>query len=210
MTKRVDSDALTVANKALGLFGVSALAETEFLDGELVQQINVLDIIRRGRTLAGSTGIFGGTLQNAHGGGGDLQSSETPYDIQTAVASPWPNPLPDLFDLWLLAVGMARTSGAAVINAAGLMVQLPGVGSWGTDDNGAAISVATKIPVATWPTSTSILDTFGLVNTVPLPMRLQRGCTLNFQSDVSAAATLDCNMIFGIFPVSLGQDVVGR
>lgn len=211
MPKKVDSDALALANKALGLFGVSALGETEFDDDRLVQSINMVDIIRRGRTLAGTTGIFGAVLQNAHGGVGSAISTETPYDVQSAdPTSPWPNPMPDLFDIWLLSCGWARTAGVGNVDFALLALRLPGTTSWGTDDNGAAVSVVAEIPLANWDGLIFVENAWGRPpRGMALPMRLPRGCTLIFESTVAAAATVNCNMILGIFPISLGQDVVG-
>jgi len=44
---------------------------------------------------------------------------------------------------------------------------------------------------------------------VPMGQRSRMGSTLQFDSDVAgAAADIQCNMLIGAFPTTLGQDVV--
>lgn len=208
--KRVDSDALGIVTKALGLTGRGA-AITEFLDAQLDQTLDVLPLVRRGRTQAGTEGIFTGVLQNVHGAANSLTTSVNPYNIATGRIAPYPDPVPAQFDIWLLAAVVRQNSGTGTLSA--VLDFQSNVQGWGVDDSGVAVVATLTQPLAFWDAVAVEGITFGLRNGARGPyarlgIRLPRfgDPVLTFRSTSSAVATFSCQVVLGVFPVSLGQD----
>lgn len=208
--KRIDSDALGLVNRSLGMTGAGA-PETELHDGEVFQVVDVSQSARRGRVLAGTTGIFTGLLRNIHLGSGDLTTTVNPYDAIGGVA-PFPVPIPQSFDLWLLSAAVRRNSGTGTL-LCNLEITYPFQG-FGLDDMDVAVVATLAHPVALWDaivTSGSI--SFGVLAGSELPeailnRRLPRatGAQLTFRSTASAISTYSLQLVLGLFPISLGQD----
>ncbi len=214
--KRVDSDALGVVNRALGVSG-SGAQETELTDGILEQAFVANPAIRRGRTLQPSEGIFYGVMSNEHGGAGTLTSFIRPYNAESLSIAPFPFQVPAQFDIWLLYCTVLRTQGSGTISAALDMELGAASQGWGVNDAG-VISVDTpRHPLAFWDTSVSEVVTFAVLGAevqplVKLGIRLPRlnNPQLRFHSTASALAGWQCAIVMGLFPVSLGQDgIVG-
>lgn len=214
MTRRIDSDALAVANRALGLTGTGA-AETVLLDGSVDQVLDVVPIVRRGRTLAGRQGIFSGDMSNVHGGATTIVNSINPYQIATAaLTAPYPSPVPRQFDLWLLGVSAIRSAGAG--DGTGLLdIELINSG-FQINDSGAA-GAQGILPVASWGQVDTLGGTDVLTTPVmkqpyqPINLRLPSSeagneCAVVFRTTSTAAATFICELWLGMFPVALGQD----
>jgi len=76
--------------------------------------------------------------------------------------------------------------------------------------------VASQIRLAFWDAVASDGTSFGLLAGTEHPhqrigLRLPRGgggSTLTFRSSSSVTVGIDCQMILGMFPIALGQDVV--
>jgi len=212
--KKVDSDALGVANQALGLTG-SGADVTEFLDGELGQTLDVAPIIRRGRTQAATQGIYQGYLRNEHAGAGSLATTEAVYAVDVGVLAPYPDPVPAQFDIWLMAAFLRQESGTGTIEATLTAVYPAVTRGWGLDDSGLAVTDSPMETVlAFWDTIVTVGVSFGLQGTqgpmAHIGMRLPRSDTmlLRFRSTASALATFGCQVMLGIFPVALGQDII--
>lgn len=211
--KRVDSDALSVANRSLGLSGQGA-AETEFFDGELYQVLDVSGMVRRGRTQAQTGGIYTGVMSNVHTAAETLNSNITPYAIGAGlVFAPYPDPVPVQFDVWLIAAAVEQQSGTGTFRGVLQMDPVPSQQGFGVNNSGNQVTRTTRIALAFWDSILSIGDSFGLANGVQpwqkIGFRIPRSvATLRFTSVSSAIATFDCQVMLGIFPTSLGQDVL--
>jgi len=210
--KKIDSDALGILTKALGLTGAGSPI-TELTDGVVDQSLDVVPIIRRGRTQEPSSGIYTAIMQNIHAVADTETTQVNPYAVGTGVIPPYPDPLPPQFDLWLLSATVRRQSGAATVQAS-LHIQY---GSrqqgWGVTDAGVAVVESAPVPIAYWDALVSTQTTFALLNGANGPyahrgIRIPRApnLTLEFTTVASAAATFNCELVLGVFPVSLGQD----
>jgi hypothetical protein len=151
-------------------------------------------------------------MRNEHPGAGTLLSTVDPYDVTTGRIEPYPGPIPANFDLHLLAVTARHKSGTGSLTAA-LLIGMPAAAQgWGITDTGAAAPSALSIPVAYWTSLVTQSVSFGVLgNTNPqqrVGMRLRRGTTVQFSSTASALASFEAQIIFGLFPVGLGQDVL--
>lgn len=207
--KRVDSDALGVVTQALGMTGKGAPV-TEFLDGQLDQTLEVGPIVRRGRTLAGTEGLFTGILRNIHTDAESLLSQFTPYAAPVGTVAPYPAVMPRQYDLWLLGAGLRRISGGGTVSAIlDLEYQTQG---FGIDDSGVAVVVVRTQVLAFWDAVVTEGISFGLMGTlgpyanIGLRMPRDPGTLLTFRSTSSITETLECQVIIGMFPTALGQD----
>jgi len=208
--KTIDSQALDALKKALGLAGAGSPV-TELTDGIVDQVIDVAPIIRRSRTQAQTTGLYTGMLRNVHAGADSQTSVLTPYNGTTTARAPYPAPMPRDFEVWLLTAVVTQLSGGGTLSGA-LRVNCP-ASVMGLTTTGAA--VISSANVAFWNTVVVEATTFGTKSgtTTPLQkigMRLPRSATtqLVFGSTSSEAATFDCFITLGVFPIALGQDVV--
>jgi len=214
--KRIDSDALEVLTKALGLTGAGAPV-TELADGVVDQSLDVVPIVRRSRTLGITEGLYTAIISNIHGAANTLTTALDPYRPGAAlVISPFPAEIPPQFDLWLLTATMRRQSGTGTVNAT--LAFQPGARdqAWGVTDAGVAVVQQDMQVIAYWNTLVTSNTTFGYLSgtsppLIPLGIRLPRGNTafppsIRFVSAASAIATYNVSLNFGLFPVSLGQD----
>jgi len=212
MVKRIDSQALELANRAMGLTGAGSPV-TELTDGIVDQTLSVGDIVRRSRVL-GLTGIFNGILRNDHLGTDTITTSVTPYAIGTvAPVAPWPNPIPPGFDLWLLYAGIRLESGSVISAVATLNLRFAGNQGFGIDSAGVQVLAAQDFRLAYWDTFVTVGTTFGIqANIGPLAkigIRLPRSpfTQINaISSNGAAAAGLEFQLTLGMFPTALGQD----
>ena len=212
--KKIDSDALGVLNKSLGLSGAGSPV-TELTDGIVDQSIDIVPAVRRGRTLAGSGGIFTATLRNIHPGLGSVLSQALPYEVVPAIARPpYPTPMPAQFDIWLLSATVRQTGGAATLSGALFILYPTAQIGWGVDSLGVAVVADGLMPVASWDVikgtgTISIGSNVGGSQTYQkIGTRLPRSPNLQliFHSTASAITVFHCDMILGVFPVALGQD----
>ena len=211
MSRELNSDALGIVTKALGLTGAGSQG-TEFSDGVLDQVLDVSALIRRGRTQAATQGIYAPILRNIHSAANSVASLETPYSIAVGRLAPYPNPVPAQFDVWLLGATLRRISGSGTLSAVLTLQNDPVVQGWGIDSAGAAVVVTAEQVVAFWDAIGTEGTVFGILNQLGtyqrIGIRLPRtdSTQLTFRSTSSAAATFDCQMQLGVFPVGLGQD----
>ena len=223
MPKVVKGDALGVVNKSLGLAGTGAPI-TEFNDGQLDQVIDVAPLIRRGRTIAGSTGIFRMVFENAHAGSGSLNSGWIPYETGTVGAiPPFPSDIKRGDEVWLLWAGCRQTagSGAVAIEAAiffGAVQQ-----GFGIDDAGAAVVSVTAPIIARWndvdavsgqlllrdATTGLFVQKLGIRVPPKGDIAVAGGeMTVTFDTTTDGVGTYELMLYVGVFPVGLGQDGV--
>jgi len=215
VSKRVDSDALNVVTKALGLTGRGSQI-TEFLDGQLDQVFDVSAAIRRGRTLASTEGLFTGVIRNIHVSDDSVTTTVRPYNmVPDEVIAPWTTPIPDQFDIWVLQATLSRESGTGTLVRALLDSNWDSQG-WGVDSAGDPVISSPAMPLAFWDAlvveqgvAMGIRDgTRGPVQKIGL--RLPRignpSLVLRTTSGGAAAAEFQVDLILGLFPVALGQD----
>jgi len=211
--KIVDSDALGVVSKSLGLTG-SGAPVTEFMDGVVEQTLDVAPIIRRGRTQASSQGIYTGVMRNIHGAANDQTSAINPFNVTTGAIPPYPAPMPEQFDLWVFGASVTQISGTGTVVAA-LTLQFGAASQgWGIDSAGIAVVNNREQPVAFWDTVQTVVNPWLLMGTLGpwqrIGMRLPRNPFVQFvfRSTASAIATYELQLLLGVFPVALGQDVI--
>jgi len=215
--KQVTSDALGPVNRALGLTGSPASGETEFLDSVVFQSLDVAQIVRRGRTLASSQGFFLFQMDNLHGAAETLASTIEPYNPGAGFAfPPYPDTIPPQFDLWMLGASVFRVSGTGTLTAT-LSIRVPAAHiGVGVDDSAATVTPAIAlVHVAFWDAIISVSNEFAILNGENGPywkgaIRLRRDddTQVRFISVSSAIATYRMSILFGMFPLSLGQDLI--
>lgn len=209
--KRVDSEALSEVDRALGITGQGA-GVTEFADRDLTQVFDVGPSARRGRTLAAGTGVFIGQLSNVHTDAETLFTTVNPYEITVGAIPPYPSPMPRHLDVWILGASVEQQSGAGTF--AGLLQASQPFQGFGVNDSGVAVVRNQALTLAHWDAVVTVGDEVGITeqgNTwVPIRMRLARSLNTEviFRSTSSLTSTFNCQVLFGVFPVGLGQDVL--
>jgi len=210
--KKVDSDALGILNQALGLTGAGSPI-TELADGVVDQTLDVVPIARRGRTQAATDGLYTAVFRNSHPGSGGLSSEIQPYDVTPGIEfPPYPTPTPRQFDIWLLSATMRRASGSGTIQAALYIRYAQTQQGWGIDDSNNAVSLLSIVPVMFWNTVlgtgfTSVVASSGeVVSRAAMRLPRDRNLSLVFETSASALSVYVCDMVLGVFPISLGQD----
>lgn len=210
--KRIDSQALGMLNKALGLTGAGSQI-TELEDGHVDQALDVGPIVRRSRTLAGSGGIFTARLRNTHPAADSRTAILLPYLSGTAAIAPFPSPIPEQFDVWLLLASISQVSGTGTLSAA-MTLNIP-ASQMAMSTVGAGTAALAAMTLAFWDALITEDVEFGLLNGARGPLsrpglRLPRSPALEieFASTSSAAATFELLLLLGVFPVALGQDVL--
>jgi len=213
MGKPIDSDALTELDRALGLTGAGT-AVAELQDATVEQVMELTAIVRRSRTLAGTQGIFTGTIHNVHSGSGSLTTAVDPYAVTAGVIAPYTNPIPRGLDVWLYGCSIARISGTGTFD--GSLDIGTSISGWGISSAGAGVTLQTT-QIANWDTLTSYggfvaggLSTDLHVYTkigLRLPQVAGQGTAIILRTTASAAATYALSLHMGLFPAGLGQDV---
>lgn len=213
MTKLIDSDALGELNRALGLTGAGSQV-TELMDGVVDQVMAINDVARRGRTLGPTSGFFTPTMRNVHTAADTEVTTVDPYNVgATGAVAPYPAVMPLQFDVWLIGASVRQVSGSGTLNATLSISQGTRQAGWGLDDSGSQILVSQPIRLAYWNTLVSVQTGFATLQGSNGPhlnrlLRLNRfGCDLIFTTVSSATATFDCQLILGVFPAGLGQDI---
>lgn len=214
MVKKIDSQALAVLNKSMGLTGAGS-PQTELTDGIVDQVLSVGEIVRRSRTQAQTQGLYSAILQNVHTDSEVLTVQVNPYNVGTGVIPPYPDPVPENFDVWLLGASVRRVSGASTLTGA-LFYQFPSANQgWGVDDSGVAVVESAPMGLIHWDSLVTLNTTSGRLQGSrglfqSLGLRMPRGASNNgsirFVSSSSVTATFDCQLILGVFPAALGQD----
>lgn len=191
------------------------------LQDEILQQgIDVFPVIRRDLTLAQSSGIFTASLLNTHVGSDTIVTDVNPYSPGTTFVAPeYPDPLPENVDVYLLDAQAETSTGSGDF----------GGGFFGLISNGTAMAwrnVANEISVINVLQYWNIEATRG--NRVVLydqeanvaiynsrgagAIRISRHADMRIRFEtvkagVGAASYL-LSMLLGVFPKTLGQDVL--
>lgn len=212
MSQRVAGPALDKVREQLGATGRGDPA-TRLLDEEVVQTFDVVHSARRGGTQAGTSGLYYPVMRNVHAGSGTIAHPLDFYANEIGIIPPWPAPVPDELDVWLLAATIRQVSGTGTFTGAILMDYRQQSQGFGVDDSGAAIVASDFRVLAFWDSLITQTREFGLRDganpRAVLGIRLPRfGTALTFTSTASALATFDLQLDLGLFPVGLGQDAL--
>ena len=209
--KKVDSQALGVVLRSLGLTGAGA-QETEFTDGTLDQVIDVGDLIRRGRTPGISRGVFYGIMQTIHTDAQLRTVAVEAYTQSVGVVPPFPTPIPESFDLWLMAAVVRQISGTGTLSAALFLTYAASQQAWGEDSAGAAVAATGAFTLAYWDGLITQTQEFGVRDGkepfARMGIRLTPGAVLTFSATSSATSVFNCYVLLGLFPAGMGQDVI--
>lgn len=216
----IDSDALSQVQRQLGLSGIgSGVAVLE--DDELRQVLDVGPAIRRGRADVGNGGWFWGVLENDHVASGDLISFINPYEASGFELTSFPAAVDQSrFDIWICGAFAENIAGSSAgLDTAQFLIGGPLRSlAFGKDAAGAPVVPAGGgFLINEWHTTLTaitggvrVMIQAGDVNASPQrTYRMPRGSNLVFQSQANAAITIRLSVIMGLFPIGLGQDVVG-
>ena len=211
--KRIDSDALSLLYRELGLGGGEE-QPTMLDDATLSMVLPVADSVRRARSTGVTSGWFIGVIDNIHPAAGPISANVDPYAAGDARPagnrSAYPSPLLQGTDLWLLGASLTVAVGTPALNSGSLSLDpLPIHQAWGIDNLGAAVVNSGAFAVLRW----SALDSanFGITGDGSsfgsVRIRLPRGVTLTVSTDATAAGTFRTVVVLGVFPEGLGQDI---
>jgi len=208
----IDSQALLLVDEVLGVAGGKA-ASTELDDGRLDQVLNVNDIIRRSRSV--QDGIFWGLWRNIHAAAGEVSSNINPYTTPSDTnTTGWETPIPRKLEVWVLGATVSRSSGAGGLDEALLELRMTAVQqAFGEDSAGAAIAGQNaNMALARWDVISELTTRDVALTETGAPfarigLRVPRRSTIRFTSDAAAAANFDLQVLLGLFPRALGQDI---
>jgi len=214
--RNIDSDALSQVQRQLGLSGVgSGVAVLE--DDELRQVLDVGPALRRGRADVANGGWFWGVLHNVHAGAGGLTSFIDPYEAGAFALTSFPAAVDvSRFDIWIAGVTCRVASGAISLTDATFILGAPLRSlAFGKDDSGVAVApVGGGMALASFVTAVGS-NSFGYFLGFdgrpfhPLNFRMPRGSNLVFDSTAVGITTYELSIIMGLFPIGLGNDVLG-
>ena len=230
MSRTMNSQALVLLDRMLGLSGPGGEQYTTLDDGNVQQVLEISDVARRSLTPAGSAGVFTIMFENYEAGSTGVSSNVIdPYNFANELTvnfdtNGYPVPVPLGFDVWVIQASAytydpsdfawlqlsmvypAKTTAlTSRINAGGAEAQIGNNISyhhlvrWDTQLPGDVVTGADQQYV--WATENGSL-------TQKIGTRVPRGGTLHFITDASVAGNYAfCNVILGLFPEGLGQDI---
>ena len=209
--KKVNSQNLSAVDAMLGITGVGS-QQTELDDGNLQQMIDVVPAARRGGTLGPTGGLFYGLMQNVHTDAESLTTTVFPFNMTTGLLAAYPSPLQPQFDLWIIAAGIRLESGGGTYISQLNYDQTALVQGWGLDDSGAAVTGISRVCLGVWDELLAGPGaTIGLLENgdslLKIGLRMSRQSSLRFAGTSSLTITMNCDVLFGLFPAATGQDV---
>jgi len=210
--RQIKGQALSTVPASLGLDGQGPEPEipTEFEDKRLIQTYVANQAILRGRTLAGSEGMFSFNVVLTSVGASVESLVVDPYEAGAAatVFNGYPSPVVAGFDAWLFH-STAFPSGAGLITDGYIRLVYPG-----TKEGFGTAASGSNVIVAAWSDEITLSGALWMgVGTDPrsigqsIGWRVPRGVTIQFIADHAAAGSFTFQGVLGLFPSSLGQDV---
>lgn len=214
--QEVDSAALQRVAKVLQL-STGGAEQTDFQDELLQQVLDVAPIIRRGLTVAGSSGIFTATILNTHIGTDIVTTDVNPYSPGTTfVGNAYPPIVDEDLDVWVLAAQAQNITGQGDFGGGffGTISDATGMG-WRNEANAIAMEQIRMV----WNqevqfghliylsdnSGVSLMSHFGAQ-----PFRVSHGANTRLRFDTkkigAGAATFKLFLTLGVFPAGMGQD----
>jgi len=176
------------------------------------------EIARRSLIQGPLTGWYTSVMENVHSAADGELSSINPYEPGAAAVAPYPESVPDDFDVWLLKAFAQRSSGSGALTMGYLdMNPVTHQQGWGIDDAGAPVIDEPPVVLARWDSVEAVVTVAGATEPamteagdtmVDVNIRIARGALLRFSTESAAAAEFQCLLLMGLFPSGLGQDVV--
>ena len=213
--KHLDAGSLDLLKDSLGE-GRGGSLFTELDDGNLQLTFDTNAIARRSRAPGSRGGIFYGILRNVHTDAETLQTTVNPFTVKTGAIAPYPSLADEdfdssLFDMWVLQAAVRQISGSGDMTAALFATYPSRTQGWGVDDSGVAVVNALQMGLAFWDnivTQSAVIGLQGAAFPLASPQfRLPAESTLAFSSTSTLTSSYDCQVLLGIFPIALGQDV---
>lgn len=201
------------------LVGISPTPQPVVLDDTNISLTMPLvpDITRRSRTHGPTGGMYSGILRNVHAGADDESSTIDPYAPGADAVAPYPTSVDEGFDVWLLGLCGQMSQGSGDLITAGFAsISVPDhMQGFGREDDGTPLALSPSFNVALF----TGIDGTGSGNPpltlagsgqvwIELGIRLARGQRITWKTTSSAAADFDLQMLIGLFPAGLGQDIV--
>lgn len=218
MGKEIDSEALVLLRKGLGIGGIAS-PTTLLEEDSVIQVVEVGQFARQG--LPAGNGLFYFVMRIITSvGNPSLDVSLFPYipddpSGASVASAPFPNPVPSTFDIWIMSAVLNVTT-ATFVDAALFLRPPPvsvGLSIENADTTTQPLIAPTPVfPLAAWD-GVQTVDTFitgdlaGSDVFQRLGMRLPRGCSLNFRVDAGGINTATCTIAAALMPRSMGQDV---
>jgi len=233
MSRTMNSQALVLLDRMLGLSGPGGEQYTTLDDGNVQQVLEISEVARRSLTPAGSGGVF--TMRSrvqSTSNTGLLRNRIDPYNFTSQITgglttrvNGYPTPVPRGFDVWL--IGASAWSATPVDRLDWIQLDLTMPSSMcalnqTTVDNGTPIQAANDIafnPLVRWDTvlpndfvpgvtGVQVWATENGTTYIPLGMRLRRGTFIDTLCEVGAANISGfTTLTIGLFPEGLGQDI---
>lgn len=215
--KQVDSVALGLVDKALGLAGTGSQV-TDLEDGIVNQVLEISVLAARARSQLGPEGAKICILETVHGAANNQVAAVDPYFIGSTPGSifNWPVPVPLGLDVWLHAISGLEVTGGSNFSSGyvGIVGDQAGDGGWGTNQAGAAVTaVPMRIPIIAW----GDIGEFGNIQFMEnilngelsiLPgIRIPRGMTVEFRTTSANVMTMQALLLMSLVPVGLAQSV---
>ncbi len=213
---QITSSMLRQIQQLIGGGGAGIAPVTVLEDDAVTQTLPVVpEIARRSLVIGPLGGIFVGVLRNVHTAADGEVSSILPYTPLASNIAPYPSPVPDGYDIWLLGIAGTRVSGTGLLTGALMGINPPTSSQgWGRDDSGTGVAATGIFQLARFDVieaaitlGTDCMLTEQGLTYQPVGLRLMRGATLVFASEASDTATFDALFYMGLFPAAMGQDV---
>ena len=199
-------------------FGQQATRGATDLDVDNVTQVlSINEIVRRSEAGgAVATGLFIGVLECDNGAGAtNIEATIDPYNPGAAAGPGYPVSIDERFDVWILEVTGRRSAGTPANFTESLFgIDDPATHlAFGIDDAG---SVITPLPVRSLVRFTDIEELTNTNNVLVdevgqcrfnVTQRIRRGSILSYGCIASNAVTTRVQILMGLFPAGLGQDV---
>ena len=230
MTRTMNSQALVLLDRMLGLSGSGGEQYTTLDDGNVQQVLEIGPVARRSLTFAGEAGLYViGMRSDADTVANIARNSVDPYNFaaELTVSGPtngYPVPVPRGYDVWIIRAS-AYSNTTAGHDWLQLNVQLPSssMALYSYAADGGAESQLTNdrsnVALCRWDTilagdtltGSSAEYVWATENGTTSPefgMRIPRGSRLDWITSAIATGTqAQCRVILGVFPEGLGQDV---
>lgn len=216
----LDSGALQTLNRVLGATGGSQHTR---IDSDVLQTVmDMVPIVRRGRTFAGSEGLFMFGIENTHTAIDEtITSSVDPYNLGTLAGAGLPRAIEPGWDVWLLYALIRRTGANVNLDSAILDISYPAaltgfVSPAGSQFGGLNVKylISETENVLGGGTLGTYLTELGSGEAgQTLAMRIPRGATIRLRTRTGNAAGVFpvyfASGLIGVFPAGLGQDAIG-